>query len=422
MKLFKRKLIKRYEAAHHLGRKHLYQRPYILPILGLLAGVAIVGGVLVSRPHVYLHTSDLHVVFLSDDGGRRQTLDTKAATVGDLVKKLPLNLQPQDVVEPSLDTPIVQDNFRVNVYRARPVTVIGNSGEKIVFNTAQRSARAVVESAGLTVYPEDNISFAPGSIARGIIGEEVVIDPATPVQLTLYGTPLTERTHTATVAQFFKEKNIKIDPKDTVTPALNTPIIANLAVAVIRNGVQVVTIESAIASPVQYVSDPSLSFGATAVRQSGTPGKQATTYQIDVEGGVEISRVIIQQTIVQTPVPQIVAVGSVVDLSGDKIAVMAASGISSGDYGYVDYIVSHESGWCYTKAQGEHYCPAQPDNAFTPYGYGLCQATPGYKMSSSGSDWATNPITQLHWCGGYAYGRYGSWYASYSHWLAYHSW
>jgi len=47
----------------------------------------------------------------------------------------------------------------------------------------------------------------------------------------------------------------------------------------------------------------------------------------------------------------------------------------------------------------------------TPYGgsgaYGVPQALPGDKMSSAGSDWATNPVTQIRWMIGYVNGRYG---------------
>jgi hypothetical protein len=38
-------------------------------------------------------------------------------------------------------------------------------------------------------------------------------------------------------------------------------------------------------------------------------------------------------------------------------------------------------------------------------------------MASAGSDWRTNPVTQLRWCDGYATGRYGSWSGAYSFWL-----
>ena len=408
MKIFHRRLQKNYKRIHLFGRGHIRRRPYIVPILGLLVGLGIVAGLVVSRGGTAsLRPSDSHVVFLSD-GGKQETLDTKAKTVGDLVAKLPLHLIPQDVVEPSLDTRIVQDNFRVNVYRARPVTVVDNSTKQVTL-TAQRSARVVAQQSGLSVYPEDNVSFGPGNVSQNIIGEEVLVDPATPVQLTLYGTPLAIRTHAKTVADMLKDKGVKINSKDTVSPSLTTPVSAGLTVSVIRNGIQVVSVQSDIPASVQYVNDTSLSLGATAVRQSGSPGTLVTTYQIDVEGGVEVSRTQLQQIVTTQPVPQIIARGTIVDVAGNKTAAMAAAGISSSDWGYADYIISHESNWN-TFAQNASGA------------YGLCQALPGGKMSSAGSDWANNPITQLIWCNGYALGRYGSWYGAYNHWANYRNW
>jgi hypothetical protein len=40
--------------------------------------------------------------------------------------------------------------------------------------------------------------------------------------------------------------------------------------------------------------------------------------------------------------------------------------------------------------------------------YGIPQALPGDKMASAGSDWATNPATQITWGLGYIEGRYGT--------------
>ena len=40
--------------------------------------------------------------------------------------------------------------------------------------------------------------------------------------------------------------------------------------------------------------------------------------------------------------------------------------------------------------------------------YGIPQALPGTKMASVGSDWRSNPITQLRWMKGYIKGRYGN--------------
>jgi hypothetical protein len=105
------KFLNHFHRANRAGRVHIYKRPYLLPVIGLLLGVVIVIGITAFRSQASLRPSNSHVVFLFD-GGKRTTLDTQAKTVGELIKRLPLNLIPEDVVEPSADTSIVQDNFR----------------------------------------------------------------------------------------------------------------------------------------------------------------------------------------------------------------------------------------------------------------------------------------------------------------------
>lgn len=384
--------------------------------MGILIGLGVVLFIVHLHSSVTLQPSDSHVVFLYDDG-KRQTLDTKAATVGDLVKKLPLNLIAQDVVEPAADTPIVEDNFRVNVYRARPVTVVDGTNKTVVL-TAQKSARTVAQSAGLNINPEDIAKFAPGDVNDNTIGEEVIVSRATPISLNLYGAQVPSYTQAKTVAGLLQEKGIKLNKGESVSPAGTTPITPGLQIFVLNRGSQLVTTESVVPAPVQTIPDPTLSFGATAVRQAGAPGKKTDTYIITVAGGAETGRQLIQEVVVQNPVPQIVARGTSIDIDSDKQSVMRASGIASSDFAYVNYIVSHESGWCPTKWQGEHSCPAGFEPLYAvdaPLGYGLGQATPPVKMAAYGSDWQTNPITQLHWATAYANRTYGGWSGAYSH-------
>ncbi|MCG7203914.1 transglycosylase SLT domain-containing protein [Streptomyces arenae] len=69
-------------------------------------------------------------------------------------------------------------------------------------------------------------------------------------------------------------------------------------------------------------------------------------------------------------------------------------------------IVSHESGW-------------NPSATNSSSGaYGLVQALPGSKMASAGSDWKTNPATQIKWGLDYMNSRYGSPTAAWSFWQA----
>src|SRR3954464_7998894 len=166
---FRIKFLEHFHRARKASTVHIYKHPYLVPIIGVLVGLVIVGSVTVLRGNAAMHPYDSHVVFLFDsDTGKRQTLTTRAATVGDLVKKLPLHLIPQDVIEPSLDSKIVEDNFRINVYRARPVTVIDN-GVKTVTVTAQKSPRVAAQAAGIQVYAEDTTNFAQGNIRENTI-------------------------------------------------------------------------------------------------------------------------------------------------------------------------------------------------------------------------------------------------------------
>jgi uncharacterized protein YabE (DUF348 family) len=346
---------KPYESLGEHGKRHIQKRPYLLPIAGFLLGIAIVAAAVYAHGGRPVPVTDSHVVFLFDNGGKSQTLDTKAKTVEELVNKLPLHLIPEDVVEPSQDTQIVEDNFRVNIYRARPVTVIDDAGNKTVAVTAQKSARVVAEEAGVKVYPEDNTTFAQGTLRENIIGEKVVVDRAVPVFFNLYGTPLTLRTHANTVADLLKEKNVKLSNGDQVQPALNTPVTPNIQVFVARQGTQ-----------------------------------------------------IIQSVVIQDPVPTIIARGTRVLVTGGKTDWMAAAGISSSDYGYVNFVISHESGWNPASLNGSGCA-------------GLGQACPGSKLAAACPGWQNNPVCQLHYFTGYA-GRYGGWGGAYNFWVSHHYW
>jgi hypothetical protein len=267
--------------------------------------------------------------------------------------------------------------------------------------------------------PADNF------LAEASIGQRVVIDRATAVNVNVYGTPVQMRTHAKTVGDLLKERGLKLQSNDSVQPALNTALSAGQQIFVLRKGTQIATEEIKIPMDSQTVEDSSLTFGTTALRQQGSDGKKLVTYQLQLENGKEIGRKVIQEVITVQPLTQITARGKAVQIPSDKQAVMAAAGIAPSDYPYVDYIVSRESGWCPTKWQGQSgYCPPYYTDLHSPdssYGYGLVQSTPASKMASAGSDWQTSAVTQLRWASGYAK-RYGGWAGAYNQWVTKHYW
>jgi hypothetical protein len=81
----------------------------------------------------------------------------------------------------------------------------------------------------------------------------------------------------------------------------------------------------------------------------------------------------------------------------------ADRGWSGEQFGCLNLLWTKESGWRW--------------NADNPGSdaYGIPQALPGSKMSSAGSDWASNPATQITWGLQYISARYGSPCAAWAH-------
>lgn len=372
-----------------------------------LALISLVGYlVFLHKPGKPIAPNSAFVVIVSHDK-QVQTVPSRKQTVGQLLQHLGVKLNPGDVVEPEAATPITQDDFRINVYRAVPVQVIEGNKRQFTFSAAT-TPRSVATQVGYNLYPEDGVTAVPVTnfLKQGSIAEEVVIDRSVPVFLNLYGTPLEIRTHANTVSELLKEKGLSLAASDQVLPKPDTLIKANQQIFVARKGTTLQSLVEPVPMPVKTVNDQNLAYGIRVVRQQGSPGKRIVTYQVDKKTGL---RKIIQRATIVAPVQQIVAIG--INLSGSRGDVIRA-GISAEDYFYVDYIVSHEGGWSGVTKY----------NSSGSGAYGLCQALPGSKMASAGSDWATNPITQLRWCDGYATGRYGSWRSAYYFWVNHHYW
>lgn len=405
------------QKAHKMS-KH----PYAVPFLTIAGLLILTGAVFLFAKgfHKLPPPHDAKVVIVSHDH-EQQIVPSKESTVGELLDKLNIDLKEGDVVEPAKSTKINQDDFRINVYRATPVQVVDGNNKTYAFSAA-KTPRAMAQQTGTQLYPEDITKREPveNFVSSGAIADQVTVDRAMPVEVDLYGTPVTLRTHAKTVGGLAKEKGIKIEPKDQLVPAADAPLMPNQKVSFIRTGTKTITVKEDIPTPVQNIADNNLAYGTTAVRQQGSPGQQVVTYQVQIVNNVETGRTATQRVVTKAAVTQINVVGS--SLSGIK-GDMALAGISPDEYNAADYIISHESGWCPTKAQGQWGgCPAYSGSVPSSGGYGLCQSTPGSKMVSAGADWATNPVTQLKWCTGYAKSRYGGWNNAYAHWLSAHSW
>lgn len=87
---------------------------------------------------------------------------------------------------------------------------------------------------------------------------------------------------------------------------------------------------------------------------------------------------------------------------------IAKSMVPAAQWNSFNSIISHESGWNHTATNASSGA------------YGLAQALPGSKMAAAGSDWKSNPETQIKWALNYMNSRYGSPNAAWSFWQTHH--
>ena len=89
--------------------------------------------------------------------------------------------------------------------------------------------------------------------------------------------------------------------------------------------------------------------------------------------------------------------GTIGVLAGSRLAKRYAdSRLNATQFGCLLKLWNRESGWRWNALNRSSGA------------YGIPQALPGTKMAKAGSDWRTNPITQVKWGLGYISGRYGT--------------
>lgn len=234
-------------------------------------------------------SSESHFVTIYDQG-ESVTVKTAAATVSDVLEKTGIEVSTTDIVEPALEVPISNDEFKINIYRARPVLVIDGSNRRYVM-TASFDPKQVVADANLTLYDGDKIE----SITNDNFLE-------------------------AGVASAFRVK---------------------------RNGGRKVTVEESIAYPTQEKLDPNLASGQRELEQAGEDGRKVMTYEVQFQNNREVSRTLISEEIKLDPVPEIVRIGAKKSIPPERqqcASWVREAGVPEGDVEAAIDLIYHESG------------------------------------------------------------------------------
>ena len=245
------------------------------------------------------------------DRGAEKTIVTKARTIREALKLAKFSIdERQDVVEPSLDSEMVAEKYNINIFRARPITIV-DGNKRLKVTTAEQTPALIAKAAGIEVFEEDKTTLS-NSDNMAVDGANMVmkIDRASMVNFVLYGKESVIRTHAKTVGELLKEKNIDPKKDDTLSVDRSAKIIPGMKIELWRNGKQTITAEEDVKFEVEKVQDANRDSGYREVKQVGENGKKNVTYEIEMKNGVEVIRKEIASVVTKEPKKQIEIVGT----------------------------------------------------------------------------------------------------------------
>jgi uncharacterized protein YabE (DUF348 family) len=267
------------------------------------------------------------------DGEQNRGILTRDTTLRQALKDAKVSIDPNDMVEPGLDETLVANGYDVNIYRARPITIVDGAIRTKVMSPYQ-TPKQITEHAGITLHDEDvTTTDANTDMVSEGAGVRLTINRATSFTLMLYGTKTTAYTREKTVAAMLKSKKVILGPDDTLSVPAATKLQAGMTVELWRNGKQTATEERDVAFDTEKIQDVDQAVGYKKITTPGIVGKKTVTYEIEMKNGQEVSRKEIQSVVTKTPSKQVEVVGAKPSFSGDFAAALAKLRSCEGGYG-----------------------------------------------------------------------------------------
>lgn len=332
-------------------------RPYAAIIALCIAIVAVLGVSLVPRVEAKSTTDATGQRLISiHEGGTTRGVLTTESTLRAALKQANIAIDPNDLVEPGLDNELIAGQYDVNIYRARPITIVDGSVRKKIISPYQTPSQ-ITDHADISLQDEDTTSMVVNTdIASHGVGLQLTVERATPFTLVMYGKTIQAYTQATTVDDMLKQKDITLGAADTLSLSRSTPITAGMTVELWRNGTQTITENQEIAFPIETIKDADREVGFKEVRTPGEKGAKTVSYEVNMKNGIESSRVEIQSVTTKEPKAQIEVVGTKVtnSFNGDFAGALArlrkcegsySSNTGNGYYGAYQYDIQTWGGY-----------------------------------------------------------------------------
>ncbi|WP_306220771.1 3D domain-containing protein [Cohnella sp. WQ 127256] len=187
------------------------------------------------------------------------------------------------------------------------ITIIDN-GITSVIRTQSSNVIGFLKEQDIQVGSHDRLSLLPTDSLEE--GSQIVIDRALGVTVKADGKQEFAYTVEDTVGEVISAMNIKLSDHDRVTPELNSPLKEGMTVAVVRVRKEVTETKSPIAFKVVQQKSKDLEEGKQKVVTAGKNGLVMFKTERVYEDGKLVSQELLEKTVAEPAVQQIVAVGT----------------------------------------------------------------------------------------------------------------
>lgn len=253
---------------------------------------------------------------------------TRAASVGDLLKELGIDVSPYDSIEynglqVSADAPIYPQPVNtsslagygiynetpgdvqgiiLSVDRAVPLTVV-EDGRTVTLQTSVETVGQALESAGINLGPADEVF--PAVTTPVTAGMQVEISHARAINLRLGESTQVIYSQKESLGEALEEAGFHFGEDDRVEPSLSAPVANGMDARIVRVTGQSFFERETVKNKTVFKPDDSLQ-GTETVRVEGSDGVRVREYKVVIEDGVEVERTLVGETFEPEPVDTVI--------------------------------------------------------------------------------------------------------------------
>jgi len=195
----------------------------------------------------------------------------------------------------------------LRVQRAVRVTLY-EDGLAGSFVTAARTVGEALREQGIVLYEADLVQ--PSLESPVVAGLTIYVERSLPVTLQADGDTIPMRTRSGTVSELLDEAGISLGPKDYVLPVGETPLASDMRVKVVRIAEEYYVEEIPIPFEVRRVADPDLEIDQWKVEDWGHEGALRRRVRVLFENGREQFRTEEEEWIALEPQDRIIRYGT----------------------------------------------------------------------------------------------------------------